>query len=316
MGILRTILSACFVSIVALPCSGAETDEVVRELASTVDRIEERLSARIGVFVRDSGSGWHWSRRETERFTMASTFKSVLGAAVLERVDLGGILLSETIEVRAEEIHGHAPVARRHVGGRLRVDELCSAALDQSDNGAANLLIDRLGGTAEITAFLRRIGDDTTRLDRKEPELNLFVPGDPRDTTSPAAMARTWESMLLGDVLSPASRALLAEWMSHGGVTGALLRVHLLEGWAISDRSGGGREHTRNIVAMITPPERAPWFVCIYLSDTPADWPTRNAAVSELGAAVIAVMEARIRAGAGNGGQRAVLKRTVLHSGW
>ncbi|BET65248.1 class A beta-lactamase [Opitutales bacterium ASA1] len=285
----------------ALAGSRAEADDAVQELAATVDRIEERLSARIGVFVRDSGSGWQWSRRETERFVMASTFKSVLVAAVLERVDDGGISLAETIDVRAEEIHGHAPVTRRHVGATLRVEELCLAALDQSDNGAANLLIDRLGSPAEVTAFLRRIGDGTTRLDRKEPELNLFVPGDPRDTTSPAAMARTWETMLLGDVLSPASRALLAAWMSHGGVTGALLRVHLQQAWAISDRSGGGREHTRNIVAMITPPERAPWFVCIYLSDTPADWQTRNAAVSELGATVIAVMEAQIRAGRDEG---------------
>ncbi|GHC63327.1 class A beta-lactamase [Neogemmobacter tilapiae] len=261
-------------------------------LGDTIRALEKRLDARIGLFLRDSGTGWEWAHRPDERFLMASTFKSVLCGAVLERVDQGQITLDEGLDIRAGEIHGHAPVTENRVGESLRVDELCLATLDQSDNGAANLLIDRLGGPEEVTAFLRRIGDETTRLDRKEPALNLFAPGDPRDTTSPRAMAQTWETLLLGDVLQPESRALLAGWMSLGGVTGPLLRVHAPQDWAIADRSGGGRSHTRNIVAMITPPGRAPWFVAIYLSDTPANWSTRNAAVSELGAAVVKVIAA------------------------
>ncbi len=271
-----------------------KAQDTERGLATTISDIEARLDARIGVFVGDSASEWKWSHRESERFLMASTFKSLLCGAVLERVDRGTLSLSETVTVRGEEVHGHAPVTKERIGHSMQIGDLCMATLDLSDNGAANLLVDRLGGPGEVTAFLRRIGDGTTRLDRKEPDLNTFAPGDPRDTTSPAAMAGSLKAMLLGNGLSAESGARLADWMSHGGVTGPLIRVHTPKGWAVSDRSGGGRHHTRNIVAMITPPGQAPYFVAIYLSDTPANWRTRNEAVSQLGAAVIRLIQSRM----------------------
>jgi beta-lactamase class A len=80
----------------------------------------------------------------------------------------------------------------------MTIGDLCFAALDMSDNTATNLLIDRIGGPEDVTAFLREIGDPISRLDRREPELNTFAPGDPRDTTTPEAMAATLETMLTG----------------------------------------------------------------------------------------------------------------------
>ena len=262
-------------------------------LGTTIDALETRLEARIGVLVRDTSTDWQWAHRETERFLMASTFKSVLCGAVLDQADQGGLALDEQLPVRAEEILSYAPVTTLHAGKSLSIGELCFATLDMSDNTAANLLIDRLGGTQGVMAYLDRIGDPTTRLDRKEPDLNIFVPGDRRDTTSPAAMLATWDAMLLGDGLSPASRAQLAEWMRHGGVTGPLIRASTPADWEVADKSGGGRHHTRNLVAMVTPPGRAPYLVAIFVSDTPADWATRNEAVAEIGARVIEVIEAR-----------------------
>ncbi|MBK6597732.1 MAG: serine hydrolase [Proteobacteria bacterium] len=133
-----------------------------------------------------------------------------------------------------------------------------------SDNTAANLLINRLGETQAVTAYVRGIGDDVTRLDRMEPDLNVFVPGDLRDTTSPAAMISTWEAMLLGSALTPESHAQLAAWMRLGGVTGGLIRASVPPDWTVADKSGGGQYYTRNLVAMITPPNRAR-LVCRHL---------------------------------------------------
>lgn len=184
-------------------------------------------------------------------------------------------------------------MTKAHSGGTMPVGDLCLAALDMSDNTAANLLIDRLGGPQEVTSFLRRIGDPVTRLDRKEPDLNLFDPADPRDTTSPTAMLSTWQAMLPCDALPAASHAQLTDWMSQGGVTGALIRASTPTGWQVADKSGGGEGFTRNRVAMISPPDRAPFFVAICISDTPTDFETRNAALIEIGAAVVEVLRAR-----------------------
>ncbi|NUB44983.1 class A beta-lactamase [Fertoebacter nigrum] len=272
--------------------TGALAAEAESQLMQTVDSIEQSLNVRVGLVVRDSASDWAISHRADERFLMTSTFKAMLCGAVLDRVDDGALDLGETIKIEAEAILDYAPVTEGRVGDTMTVADLCLAALDMSDNTATNLLIDRLGGPQSVTDFLRKIGDPVSRLDRREPELNTFAVGDLRDTTTPDAMVATWQAMLTGDALSSTSRAQLVDWMSAGGVTGALIRASTPDGWQVADRSGSGN-FNRNIVAMVKPPGRAPYFIAIFLSDAELDFETRNAAVIDLSRAVMDVVTRR-----------------------
>ncbi|SUB00496.1 Beta-lactamase SHV-1 precursor [Pannonibacter phragmitetus] len=277
-----------FSLLLAAPAAAGPSDA---QLAETVAKIESRLNARVGVVLHDSGSGWSWTNRADERFLMNSTFKAPLCGAILAAADAGTLSLDEELPILRADILSYAPVTEKKVGQSMSLSELCLATIDMSDNTAANLLINRLGGTEAVTEFFRQNGDTVSRLDRLEPDMNTFKAGDPRDTTSPAAMSAALEKLLLGDVLSPQSRNQLIEWMSHGGVTGALLRKTAPEGWHIADKSGSG-DRTRNIIAMITPPDRAPWIAVIFVSDVKADFATRNAALQEISAAVIGVIKA------------------------
>ncbi|GHG98764.1 hypothetical protein GCM10010961_34190 [Pseudodonghicola xiamenensis] len=214
---------------------------------------------------------------------MNSTVKAPLCAAILSRDDID---LTETLPVRAEDILEYAPVTEKRVGTEMSIADLCLAALDQSDNTATNILFDRLGGPEQLTEFLRSIGDDVTRSDRIEPGLNIFSAGDPRDTTTPKAMIDTLRAILVGDGLSEQDQEQLAEWMRPGGVTGDLIRPAVPNGWDVVDKSGSGN-NTRNLIAMLTPPSEDPIFVSLSISDTEADFGTRNAALKDLGAAVM-----------------------------
>jgi len=274
---------AAFVAALLLPFGAHASD-----LEQTIDRLEAQLGARIGVAIHDSGTGKDWTHRKDGRFLTNSTVKVPLCAAVLSRDDLD---LAEALPVDAEDILEHAPVTERHVGGKMTIADLCLAAIDQSDNTATNILFDRLGGPEQVTAFLRSIGDDFTRSDRTEPGLNTWAPGDPRDTTTPAAMTRTLRILLAGDALSPDDRTKLVRWMRPGGVTGALIRPSVPEGWDVADKSGSGANN-RNLIAMLTPPDGAPIFVSLLISDTEANFATRNAAMTELGAAVMRMLTA------------------------
>ena len=264
----------------------AETS--VEALRGTVARIEEQLGARVGLSLLDTGSGWSWSHREDELFLMNSTVKVPVCGAILARRDAGTLSLSDALPVREADLVPYAPVTETRVGGTMTIDELCLAAIDQSDNVAANLLIGHLGGPEAVTQFFRSVGDITSRVDRIEPKLNDFAPGDARDTTSPAAMSDTLRALLLGDALSPEARGQLAEWMRHGGVTGALLRADAEDDWLILDKSGSGR-HTRNLVAVIQPEGEAPWIATMFVSDTDAAFEVRNKALKDLGRAVLAM---------------------------
>src|SRR5581483_3177272 len=175
-----------------------------------IRQIESRLGGRVGLSVLDTGSGRTLSWRGGERFAMCSSFKWVLAASILQRADQDQLRLGDTIPYTKAQLLPHSPRTEAHVKeGRMRIEDLCAAAVEESDNGAANLLLGRIGGPAGVTAFARSVGDRTTRLDRNEPRLNDNLPGDPRDTTTPDAMVGTMKTVLLGEVLKPASRAKL-----------------------------------------------------------------------------------------------------------
>jgi len=82
-----------------------------------------------------------------------------------------------------------------------------------SDNTAANALLGLIGGPPAMTEFFRSLGDNVTRLDRYEMELNSNLEGDVRDTTTPDAMLHDLQAILLGNVLGDASLGQLTKWM-------------------------------------------------------------------------------------------------------
>ena len=192
----------------------ASTPGSSSDFANRILSIEQRTGARIGIAALDTGSGKRLNYRSEERFPMCSTFKFLAAAAVLKRVDEGQEKLERFVSYDAKDILEYAPVTKAHLkDGGMTLGALCAAAIEQSDNTAGNLLLDTIGGPVGLTNFVRSIGDEMTRLDRKEPELNSALPGDERDTTSPAAMCTDMQRLLLGNVLSESSRHQLEDWL-------------------------------------------------------------------------------------------------------
>jgi beta-lactamase class A len=230
--------------------------------------IEASVGGRVGVFALDTGSGRALAHRADERFAMCSTFKWALAAAVLARVDRGELTLTHRLAYGADDLIGHAPVAREHVGeGAMTVETATRAAVTVSDNTAANLLLAQVDGPSGLTAFIRQAGDDVTRLDRTEPSLNANAPGDPRDTTSPRAMVVLMKAVLCGDLLKPTSRQRLADWLVACETGKKRLRAGLPPDWVVGDKTGTGEHMAVNDLAIAIPPARAPVLVAVYMSE-------------------------------------------------
>lgn len=254
-------------------------------IIEAVQRIETRLDLRVGLFVIDTGSGGILGYRQDERFAMASTFKTLACAAALAS---GEAVLNHMTRIEKADLRPHSPVTETRVGESLSTRDLCAITLRTSDNAAANAILTSIGGPPALTRFLRSSGDDTTRLDRYEPELNSATPGDPRDTTTPQAMAETLQRLLLGGALAPGARAQLEDWMTANAVADRLLRSELPKGWSIADRSGAGGNGTRGVIALVRRPTGAPLVVAIYMDGRSHPLETRDAAIAEIGAAIFA----------------------------
>jgi len=227
--------------------------------------------------------GGRVGHRAEEQFALCSTFKLLLGAAVLARVDAGELSLDRRVAYGKGDLLSYAPVTTKHVAeGGMTVGDLCAATIQTSDNTAANLLLPLVGGPEGLTKFLRAQGDMITRLDRIEPDLNSNLPGDPRDTTTPAAMAATMEKLLAGDVLSAGSREQLNRWLV-GTTTGdARLRAGFPRAWRVGDKTGTGALGAANDVAIVWPRKGAkPWLVAVFSSVPDAKPEEREAVIAE-----------------------------------
>lgn len=273
-------VAATAVCPLGLQAAAATADDAAAMLAP----IEARLGARLGVVVLDTGSGRRWAHRADERFAMCSVFKAIAGAGVLAMVDDGREDLQRRILFEASALVPWSPVTETRVGGHgMTLAELCDAAITRSDNTAGNLLLHELGGPAGLTAFMRRLGDATSRLDRWETALNEARPGDPRDTTTPAAMAANFQALLAGPALAARSREQLAAWLVASRTGGARLRAGLPASWRVGDKTGTGEHGTMNDVAITWPPGRAPAVVSAFITQTSASFELRSAALAEVG---------------------------------
>lgn len=251
---------------------------------------EARSGGRLGVAVLDLATGARFSHRGGERFPMCSTFKFPLSASVLHAAEHGRLSLTRPIAIRRADIIANSPVTQRHVGGAMRVVDLCHATMTTSDNTAANLLLPLIGGTDGFNAFLRRIGDATTRLDRIEPHLNEGAPGDPRDTTTPEAMLASMHAILFDTALSPASRGRLIGWLVANTTGATRLRAGLPKAWRVGDKTGTG-ETSANDVAVIWPrANRQPILVTSYLTEAHADQATMYATHADVARAIAAAV--------------------------
>ncbi|MGP3977727.1 class A beta-lactamase [Streptomyces sp. 8N114] len=282
-----------------LPLVGCETDERRASgpsptrgrrsaAASSASRyrarfaaLERKYGARLGVYALATGTGATLAYRADERFAFCSTFKAFAAAAVLHRNPLGH--LDKRVRYSKTDVDSISPVTEKHIATGMTIRQLCDAAVRYSDGTAGNLLMRDLGGPEQLTAYLRGLGDKVSRMDNYEPELNRDRPGDPRDTTTPEAIAADLRELVLGDALTGDKRALLKDWLLSNttSVGEKRIRAGVPRGWTVADKTGTGNWGRANDIAVVWPPRKAPLVMAV-MSDRPGhDSSPKDALIAE-----------------------------------
>ena len=249
------------------------------------------MQGRLGVFALDTGSGRTLAHRADERFSTASTFKILLAARVAQGVESGRWRWEDEVALHRSDRVSHSPAFDRLLPrGRATLAELVRGILVESDNPCANLLLRHCCDAPQgLTMWLRQQGDEVTRLDRWETELNENAPGDPRDTTTPRAFARTLQHLLLGSGLARPSQARLWADMQDSQTGLKRLRAGVpSEGWRVLDKTGTGYRGAVNDVGLVFPPEgRSPWVVAVLQSDSRAPTEQLSGVIAQAMRAVV-----------------------------
>lgn len=274
-----------FLLVLAAPAMAGNDDAVAdsANFAAAIAALEQRVGGRIGVYALDTGSGRELAHRADERFATASTFKPLLVAAVLAEVDAGRLDLQTPVGLDDVEIQPYSPVTGElEPGATLSLRRLCEVTVTLGDNTSTNVLLDLVGGPRALTAFLRKHGDEVTRLDRYEVELNANTPGDDRDTTTPRAMAESTLRVLRSDILGSESRRRLRDWFVGSRTGFKRVRAGLPAAWRVGDKTGTGMNGAVNDVAVAWPPGHKPIAIAVYMSGSREETSTLSAAHPEI----------------------------------
>lgn len=259
----RSLLAAAL----ALPVAGLVSTgqaSATTTASTTIRDIERQYSVTLGVYARNLATQRTLAHREDKRFAMCSTFKTLAASALLRDHDQNGEVLDKLIRYTQEDLVMNSPITEKHVADGMTNRELCDAALRYSDNTAANLILRQLGGPSAITRFARSLGDDVTRLDRYEIELNTAYPCDPRDTSTPRALATTYTKLLVGNALQPHDRTTLKDWMLANTTSGARFRAVLPAGWTLADKTGVGGYGSNNDAGIAYQPDGTPIVIVVF----------------------------------------------------
>lgn len=289
MPLLFSRRAALLAATAALACTrsfGADAGDPAARIAE----LEKKNGGRLGVAILDTKTGRRVEHRAGERFAMCSTFKFLASAHVLSRVDKGLEQLDRRVRFLEKDIIHNSPVSKEHVADGLTIAEMCEATITLSDNTAGNLLLASSGGTAGFTAYARSLGDKVTRLDRLEPYLNDVKDGDERDTTTPAAMLESMRKVVLGDALSPSSRALIIKLIIATKTGDKRLRAGVPKDWKVGDKTGTSATDIANDIAVFWPPSREPLIATVYYAGAQISADQRNAVIASVGAVVASLV--------------------------
>lgn len=261
-------IAVSLISLLVSPMLWANTNNTIEEQLSTLEKYSQ---GRLGVALINTEDNSQITYRGEERFAMASTSKVMAVAAVLKESEKQAGLLDKNITIKKSDLIAYSPITEKHLVTGMSLAQLSAATLQYSDNTAMNKILDYLGGPAKVTQFARSINDVTYRLDRKEPELNTAIHGDPRDTTSPIAMAKSLQALTLGDALGQSQRQQLVTWLK-GNTTGDhSIKAGLPKHWIVGDKTGSGDYGTTNDIAVIWPKNHAPLILVVYFTQQEQD---------------------------------------------
>lgn len=226
--------------------------------------LETRHGGRLGVAALDVGTGRRLLWRAQERFPFCSTFKAFLASATLERVQRDEEQLDRAVAVTRADMIPHAPVTEKAVGRTLTIRQLLQAAVEVSDNPAANILIREMGGIAVWRSWWPTFGDTTTLISRLEPDLNTALANDPRDTCLPEQTLANMREMAFSERLTPEHDDLLRGWLTASPTGPARIRAGAPQGWSVAHKTGTGQNGTANDIALLTPVSGAPVLLAVY----------------------------------------------------
>ena len=145
----------------------ATKEEKLAALEEAVRKRVKTFRGEIGLVIRDLDTDWTFQVNPDKLFPAASMVKVPIMAACLKAAEEGRLSLRDDLTLkRSDKATGSGVLRRKATGSAYTIEQLVELMVTQSDNTAANMLIDLLGFDYLNRTF-REMGLERTNLSRK-----------------------------------------------------------------------------------------------------------------------------------------------------
>jgi beta-lactamase class A len=299
-------------------------DPGLARLEREMARLAEVSAGVVGAAAIHVETGRQAVLNPAARFPMASTFKVPVAVTLLHRVDQGEERLDRMITLKPSDLHpgsGTLTFLFNKPGVALSVRNLLELMLLISDNSAADLCLRLAGGPEAVNARLRQLGIEGVEVDRPTALLIADVVGadhlppeaewspetfqkifktvppeqrkeaqrkfdaDPRDTATPAGMAKLLEHIYRKDLLKPETAELLLDIMRRCQTGEGRLKGLLPAGTEVAHKTGTIGMSVDD-VGIMTLPDGGHVVLAVFVKSSEKDEKSRERAIAEIARAV------------------------------
>ncbi len=260
-------------------------------LADQFAKLAEPAQGKVGAAAVLVETGESAAVAGNQRFPMQSVYKFPIAMAVLHQVDSGALRLDQPVTVeRADMVPPgyHSPIRDRFpTGVTLHLRDLLRFMVSESDGTACDILLRMAGGPAAVTEYLQGLGIQGIAVATSEAEMARSPLVQYRNWATPLEMAALLVKFQKGAGLSPASRALLVQWMSAPQASGHRLAGRLTPGTPVAHKTGSsgtsnGLTRATNDVGLITLPDGRHLAVVVFVSDSTAPADVRDGVIAKI----------------------------------
>ena len=153
-------------------------------LKNILENKVRHFKGRVGLVVEDLDMEWEIAFNEETLIPSASLVKVPIMLSCFYAAQDGKIGLKDTISLKSsEKVSGSRALGKEPAGSVFTVEELFNPMITQSDNSAANILIDFLG-LDTLNTYFKKMGLKNTNLARKMMDFKERSEGEENYTTA------------------------------------------------------------------------------------------------------------------------------------
>jgi len=183
------------------------------DLKENIKTAKAGYNGDVSIVIKDLDMNWEIDYNKDMAIPSASLVKIPIMMAYFYAADEGKIKLDDKLELRqSEKVDGSGILKSESSGSAYTIEELIRLAITQSDNTAANMLIDAMG-LDRLNRYFARLGLKATNLSRKMMDFRSRKAGVENYTTA-SDMAFSLERLYRGQILSRGSSKKCLELLS------------------------------------------------------------------------------------------------------